>query len=329
MKKIIGIIGLFILAILLVIIFSKDDNYIKMGNLYISEIVASNSYIYKDNDGEYSDYIEIYNDNNYDVNLLNYHLTDSMFESDKWAFPNIIIKSHEYILVYATGKNKCDDKDNCHTNFKLKKDGETVSLIDNTGNIISRVSYNNLNSDESISFIKNKYLITIPTPKEENKYVKIDKDKKKYTISINEYLTHNKGINYASDGASYDFIELYNYGDDDVNLKGLSLSDDEKNLNKFIMPDVVIKKKEYLVIYLTGGKEIEGNIYANFKLSDNDQKIILSVSGNVIDSVDVIKLKDNMSYGKVDDKWYYFNIPTPGMENNTKKVERIDNDGNS
>ena len=73
MKKASLIIILFIVAILLVILFQKDDSYIKTGNLYINEIVASNSYTYKDSDGEYSDYIELYNDNDYDVNLLIYY----------------------------------------------------------------------------------------------------------------------------------------------------------------------------------------------------------------------------------------------------------------
>ena len=91
MKKIGLIIGLFIVAIILVILFRNDDNFIKSGGLYISEIVASNSYSYKDNDGEYSDYIELHNSNNYDINLEGYRLTDSLFEVNKWRFPNITI----------------------------------------------------------------------------------------------------------------------------------------------------------------------------------------------------------------------------------------------
>ena len=84
-----------------------------------------------------------------------------------------------------------------------------------------------------------------------------------------------------------------------------------------------------MVIYLTGGIEIENYLYANFKLSDNDIKLILSSNGKIVDEVDVVKLKDNMSYGKASDKWYYFYIPTPGRENNTEKVEAIMKDGNT
>ncbi len=327
MKRLLIILGLFLVAFILVFIFDKDSDYIKVGNLYISEIVASNSYSYKNIDGSFDDYIEIYNGNDYSVNLSNYRLSDSIYENNKWIFPDITIDEHEYLLIYASGKDKCEDKLNCHTNYKLKKDGEIISLIDNTGNIISQVRFSNLNSDESLSFINKKYVITIPTPGSEN--ILKEKKKSNYTVYINEYMSHNKNFNYSSDGNSYDFIEIYNYGDEDINLEGLALTDNPDNLNKYIFPDKVIKSHEYMVIYLTGKVEIENYLYASFKLSDNDTKLVLSSNNKIIDEVDVVKLKDNMSYGKADDKWYYFYIPTPGKENNTKKVEAIMVDGNT
>ncbi len=328
MKRIGIVIGLFILAIILVILFKGNDDYIKSGGLFINEIVASNSYSHKDSDGEYSDYIEIFNDNNYDINLEGYRLTDSIYEVNKWRFPNITIKAHEYLVIFASGKNKCKEHDKCHVNFKLNSEGETVSLIDDTGNIISRVSYSNLTNDYALSYVKGKYLVTKPTPGKENDTNEIKPvDVSKYKIIINEYLTHNKGANYNSSGEYSDWIELYNEGDD-ISLLGLSLSDEENNLNKFMLPDKVIKKGEYLVIYLNGGKEIDG-IAANFKLSDNDKKIILSANGKIIDSVDIVKLEKNMSYGLKNDKWLYFYTPTPGKENNTNGIERVDKNGDT
>ena len=99
MKKFLLIIGLFVIAFLLAFIFDKNNDYIKIGNLYISEIVASNSYTHKNADLEFSDYIELYNDNDYSINLHNYKLTDSIYESNKWIFPDIIIDSHEYLII--------------------------------------------------------------------------------------------------------------------------------------------------------------------------------------------------------------------------------------
>ena len=325
MKRIGLITLLFIIAIILVLLFNNDNSYIKTSNLYINEIVASNSYTIKDDDGEYSDYIEIYNNNDYDINLENYRLTDSIYESNKWFFPNITINAHEYMIIYASGKNKCKEKNMCHTNFKLNSEGETVSLIDNTGNIISKVSFNNLRNDYSLSYVDGKYIVTIPTPKEENSKEKIKPvDISNYKIRINEYLSHNKGANYNSTGEYSDWVELYNYGDD-ISLKGLSLSDDPNNLNKFMLPDQVIKKNDYLVIYLNDGKDIPNAISANFKLSDEDKKLIISANGKIIDEVEVVKLEKNMSYGLKDDKWLYFYTSTPGKENNTEGREQLKN----
>lgn len=329
MKKIGLIILLFIVAIILVILFKGNDNFIKTGDLYISEIVASNSYTYKDNDGEFSDYIEIYNSNNYDINLENYRLTDSIADASKWRFPNITIKAKSYLLIFASGKNKCVESDKCHTNFKLSSEGETISLIDNTGNIISRVSFKELKNDYALSFVNGKYIVTSPTPGTENIGEEIKEiDISKYKLKITEYLSHNKGANYNNAGEYADWVEIYNEGDD-ISLLGLSLSDEEKNLNKFMLPDKTIKKGEYLVIYLNGGKDVEGSITANFKLSDNDKKIILSGNGKIIDEKDIVKLEKNMSYGLKEGKWLYFYTPTPGYENNTSGVERIDADGDT
>ena len=329
MKKYGLIILLFALAIVLVIVFKKDDTYIKTGNLYINEIVASNSYSYKDSDGEFSDYIELYNDNSYDINLENYRLTDSIVDSNKWSFPHITIKAHEYLLVFASGKNKCKESDKCHANFKLSSMGETISLIDDTGNIISRVTYKELKNDYALSYFKGKYIITKPTPGKENNSEEIKSiDTSNYHITINEYLSHNKGSNYNTNGEYRDWVELYNSGDD-ISLSGLSLSDDIKNLNKFMLPDRVIKKGEYLLIYLNDGEIVEGSISANFKLSDKDEKIILSGNGKIIDEVEVVKLEKNMSYGKKNNKWLYFYTPTPGKENNTEGFERLNQNGDT
>ena len=329
MKKYGLIILLFIIAIVLVFIFDKPQNFIKTGNLYISEIVASNSYTYKDEDGEYSDYIELYNDNDFSIDLNGYYLTDNLYDIKKWAIGDINIDAHEYLIIFASGKKRCDDKLMCHTNYKLKSSGETITLIDNTGNIISRVTYPEMENDISYSYSKKSYILTKPTPKEKNSEEEIKKiDINKYQLKINEYMSHNKGSSYAKDGGYYDFIEIYNEGEE-VNLLGLSLTDDEKDLNKFLLPEVILKKNDYLVIYLNDGITVEDVISANFKLSDNDKKLILSGSGRIIDQVDVVPLPKNVSYGLVDNRWYYFLTPTPGKKNNTKYVERIGEYGNT
>ena len=143
-----------------------------------------------------------------------------------------------------------------------------------------------------------------------------------YKISFNEYMTHNKRSHYISDGAYYDWIELVNNSDKDLNLDGLYLTDDKRELNKFKLPDVVLKKNEYLVIYLTGGIKVDGYICANFKIGDNDN-VILSNNDKIVDEIKLVTLPNNVSYGKKDNKWQYFTTGTPGKDNTTKGFDEI------
>lgn len=331
MKRYILIISLFIIAIVLVILFGNNHDYIKTGKLYISEIVPSNSYTIKDNNGEYSDYIEIYNGYN-DMSLEGFKLSDSEYDTKKWVFPDITIKKGEYLIIYASGKNDCDLENRvCHLNFKLNSEGEVITLTDSSNNIISKVTYPKLENDTSYSYYNGKYLVTIPTPSKENSNEEITKSSvKKGNIIITEYMSHNKGSFNISNGGYYDFVEIYNTTDENINLKGLYLSDKEKELSKFKLPDYELKGKSYVAIYLTGGELVDDYICANFKLSDNDKKIILSSNGKIIDEVEVISLPDQISYGLYEDEWYYFMTPTPGRSNTTGKVKSLGgNNGSS
>ena len=51
------ILCLFILVIIIILITGINNNYIKYDKLYISEIMAKNTYTQEDNYHEYSDYI--------------------------------------------------------------------------------------------------------------------------------------------------------------------------------------------------------------------------------------------------------------------------------
>ena len=143
-------------------------------------------------------------------------------------------------------------------------------------------------------------------------------------------MTHNKGIYYNEDGYSYDYIELYNNSKKDVILDNIYLSDNINKLNKYKIPKTQLKAESYLLIFLTKDKiDNTTNIYANFALSEEDEYIILSDGKNIIDKVEIVKLPDNVSYGKYQDKYYYFTKPTPGYINNTAKFSTLGGDNGS
>jgi len=72
----------------------------------INEAMSSNASTFADEDGEFPDWIELYNTTAQPVSLANYSLSDDPAKLEKWKFPGIEIQPHNFLLVYASGKDK-------------------------------------------------------------------------------------------------------------------------------------------------------------------------------------------------------------------------------
>ncbi|MBE3098267.1 MAG: lamin tail domain-containing protein [Planctomycetes bacterium] len=98
--------------------------------LIISEFMANNASVLKDAEGDYSDWIEIYNSTAAPVNLEGWCLRDS---KDTWEFPaGASIGAKQYLVVFASGKDRTflvGDKTEYHASIKLDADGEYLGLI--------------------------------------------------------------------------------------------------------------------------------------------------------------------------------------------------------
>ncbi|NWK56872.1 lamin tail domain-containing protein [Verrucomicrobiaceae bacterium N1E253] len=102
---------------------------IAAGDPVISEFLASNDSEYADEDGEFSDWIEIHNPGSLAVNLAGWHLTDADDDLEKWTFPSVSVPAGGYLVVFASGKDRAVTGSELHTNFKLSSDGEYLSLV--------------------------------------------------------------------------------------------------------------------------------------------------------------------------------------------------------
>jgi len=103
--------------------------------LVINEFMASNSTSIQDSQGQYDDWIEIYNYGSSHINIGGMYLTDDLSFPTKWQIPNnnpsaTVITRGQYLLIWAD--NDTSDA-GLHANFKLDADGEEIGLFDKDG----------------------------------------------------------------------------------------------------------------------------------------------------------------------------------------------------
>lgn len=106
------------------------------GQLVISEFMAKNDTTLADGDGNYSDWIELYNAGDSAVDLEGWYLSDDSLDLTQWPFPALSIAAGEHLVVFASGQEVDDYTDSLgylHTNFKLSGDGEDVVLTQADG----------------------------------------------------------------------------------------------------------------------------------------------------------------------------------------------------
>lgn len=134
-------------------------------------------------------------------------------------------------------------------------------------------------------------------------------------LVINEVMTSNKGAYADPNGKIYDYVEIYNGNEKDINLKDYGLSDEENKV-KWVFPETIIGPKEYIVVFLSGNRS-EG-LYANFKLKSSGGEVmtLFKPNGKVVDAVETVALDGNTVMARdLNGKWVVQTEATPGYAN--------------
>ena len=109
-----------------------------ISELVINEFMADNETVIADPQGEYEDWIELYNGGAETADLAEMFLTDDLSQPDKWAFPDTALAAGGYLLIWAD-----DDEGDpgLHTNFKLSADGEEIGMFKQEGAELALVDW--------------------------------------------------------------------------------------------------------------------------------------------------------------------------------------------
>ncbi|MDO5560876.1 MAG: CotH kinase family protein [Oscillospiraceae bacterium] len=140
-------------------------------------------------------------------------------------------------------------------------------------------------------------------------------------ILINEACSKNTAGIKAENGERYDWIEIYNPGNEDYDLSGYGLSDDPAVPYKFRFGEVTIKAKEFLLVYADKKASFTSSeLLVPFGLSSDGETLILTDSeGNTSDIFELPAITADTTYGRKPDGSSEFAVltPTPGQTNNT------------
>lgn len=100
-------------------------------DVYINEIMAANDLTIQDPQGEYEDWVELFNAGAAPASVGGLYLTDDLEIPTKWQIPaGTVIPARGFLLIWAD--NDTDDT-GLHAGFALDADGERVALIDRDG----------------------------------------------------------------------------------------------------------------------------------------------------------------------------------------------------
>ncbi|MDF2435745.1 MAG: hypothetical protein K0Q95_121 [Bacteroidota bacterium] len=90
-------------AILFLALFSSLSSE---AQIVINEVSSATVSSYIDEDGDQEDWIEFYNTSSLPVNMQGYTISRTeQTNTNSWTFPAVIIKPHDYLTVFCSGKN--------------------------------------------------------------------------------------------------------------------------------------------------------------------------------------------------------------------------------
>jgi spore coat protein H len=100
-----------------------------LGDLVINEFMADNDNTIADNNGDYNDWIELYNNSSDSIFLGDYYLSDNGSTPFEWQLPAEYLDAGDFIIFWASSDTTAGIY---HTNFGLSKGGEEIILAKNT-----------------------------------------------------------------------------------------------------------------------------------------------------------------------------------------------------
>lgn len=315
-------------------------------DIQINEVLASNNELFSDEDGDFEDWIELYNFGSDPINLEGFGLSDNYDDPYKWVLPDYTIEPGEYLLVWASGKDRVGTPDGWTNGIQRLYYGDIPgsqvsdlvnhpSFPDNptTSNVLHKF----FEAPTNIADDYGQHVYTWITPPQTGGYrfwiasddgseLRLSTDESESNAATiasvpgwtsprewNKYNVQRSELIFLQAGQRYYLSALMKEAAGGDNL-AVRWQWPDGNMDEPLCASHCFIKAS--------------NIHSNFRLSASGEEVILtSPSGDRLDEVPPRPIPTNRSYGRSNDgsTWGYFENPTPGRANDaTEKAEYAD-----
>ncbi len=286
--------------------------------LCINEVLQKNSFTLVDQDGDRSEWVELYNRSSGAVSLKGYFLSDDASAPFRFELPDQTLAAGDYLVVFLSGKDRVQDGE-IHASFQIASD-ETAIYLTNA-NSFTRDTFAlvaDCPADVSIGRADDGGMefYAYPTPWYENATPYPTLDEVYHSVPkviINEVFPCAV---YGDD--TPDWVELKNNTDQAVSLKGWYLSDSLSELKRWQFPDITVPAGGYIVIDAKNGAVEDSLTTASFSIAAGETVFLSDPNGCRVDSFEIGAVRAGGSAGRLtsanSERVFYAN-PTPGVEN--------------
>lgn len=302
-------------------------------NLFINEIMASNSTTISNDLGKYRDWIEIYNAGSTPVDLAGLYISDNATNPKKFMIPygspdKTTVPAGGFLIFWAD--NEAHEGAN-HLGFRLSKSGGVVILSQaNTSGatqILNQLTYGIQNTDISYGRYpdgsSNLIIFNVPTPGTTNT---VQSTAFINNLIITEFMAKNGSTITEPTGRYADWIEIYNNNPTPVDIGGLFMTNDLNNPNMYMIPKTdpsrtTIPAYSYYILWADKQPYIyENHLDFNLRAEYGDIAIIQlrGATNFIIDQVSYTNQGEDVSFGRfpnITSPFRYLPTPTPGAAN--------------
>lgn len=291
----------------------------------IAEWMPANAATLADEDGVFSDYVELENTGNAPVALGLLYLSDSQEDPYQFRLPERTLEAGERVLIFCSGKDRVDGQ--IHASFGLAKGGDSLYLTTAYGTCIDSVSYSAAEDDRAfVRDVNGKVSVTPYAtpgyPNDEKGYGQfMDSRMPVQNLAISEVMPSNRTY-LRHRGEYYDWVELVNLSDKEINIGGYMLSDSFANPDRCVLPSVELEPGETFVVLCSGDTSLSTDeiLHASFAVDSVEETVYLfSQDGTLLDYVHVFDVPVGGSIGRPKGRngFALFETPSPKSENSS------------